>query len=244
MKNPILRAFTQAAIEAKSAEELSARLNQTMTAQITGSPQRTSFLKKLQVDHAYGLTRPEWDAFAQRMTHPSMKIRFSAVDTGIGVMMHDPSTGVGFSFQPLYIDNVGPPDMIIVGHYIPSGALEGFTEKLREAIEADARDELGTTYSVNARHASIPSFDGFELMISRRGSNEDARNLALGSHDATQSCTIDSKKPSGQPSVAIHKCPHCGTLFRAPLGRLPRASRCSSCEAEVRLSVETFRWCE
>ena len=194
MKNPILRAFTQAAVEATSAEELSARLNQAMMTRRIEAPQTPGFLKKLQVDHSYSLARPEWEIFARRMTHPKMKVQFCAADTGTGVMMFDPSTGGGFSFQPLYKDSISPPDMIIVGHYFPLGALGGFTEKLREAIEADARDELGSTYSVNARHISTPPFDGFELMISRRSSDGDARHLAPGSFDATtQSGTTDSK---------------------------------------------------
>lgn len=73
----------------------------------------------------------------------------------------------------------------------------------------------------------------------------DARNLLPGSLSAAARLgTVSHEPPSGQPSVAIHKCPHCGSLIRASLGQLPRASRCSSCAAEMTLSLDTVHWCE
>ena len=169
MKNPILRAFTQAALEARSAEELSARLNQAMATQRTEGPQTTNVVKKLQVDHIYSLARPEWEIFAKRMTHATMKVQLSTVETGIGVMMYDPSTGAGVSFQPLYRDNVSPPDLLIVGQYLPSGIVGGLTDELKRAVEAAAQDELGPAYSVSATYFTKPPLDGIELMITRRG---------------------------------------------------------------------------
>jgi hypothetical protein len=82
-------------------------------------------------------------------------------------MAYDSKNGYGLSIQPFYKDDKSPPDILIVGSYYPSGTLPKFTDEFRTAIESEAKEDLGSKYSVSASHTKMPPFEGIELMITK-----------------------------------------------------------------------------
>lgn len=99
------------------------------------------------------------------MIHPGgWQVRLSPHDTGTGVMTYDPKTGVGMSIQPLCRDDTSLPGSLIVGCYFPSGKLL-FTNALERGIEAEAKKDMGSEYSVSVKHVKMAQLEGIELVL-------------------------------------------------------------------------------
>ena len=181
MTNPILRSFTQAALEAKSSIDLSARLNavrKTVDAMDPFEAGLRAIINKVEIEHTFSLTEPQWEEFAEREAQSPSRlsggctVSLSRGDSGAGVIVYDPSTGSRRSYLPLYRDSVHPPDMIVVGQYHPAGTLPEISPTLEREIASTAQAILGPGYSVSVFRASKPplegfSLEGFEFMITR-----------------------------------------------------------------------------
>jgi hypothetical protein len=181
MTNPILRSFTQAALEAKSSEDLSARLNavgKNVDAMDPFEAGLRAIINKVEIEHTFSLTQPQWEEFAERGAQSPSRlsggctVSLSRGDSGTGVILYDPSTGSSRSYLPLYRDSVHPPDMIVVGDYHPAGTLPEISPTLEREIASTAQAILGPGYSVSVSRVSKPplegfSLEGFEFMITR-----------------------------------------------------------------------------
>ena len=133
---------------------------------IPGMMAAETIISKQDADHIFSLTKPEWEAYAQKIVYPpNWKVALSPHDTGTGVMAFDTTTGYGLSIQPLYRDDHSPPDMLIVGSYYRAGTLSPFSDKLKKEIEEAAKKDLGPSYSVTATYVQLPPFEGVELTV-------------------------------------------------------------------------------
>lgn len=133
----------------------------------TAPPKR--IINKQDADYIFGLNKAGWESYAQRMTHPAgWKVRLTHHDTGTGVMAFDPDTGMGLSIQPLYDSHDKPPRALIVGSYYPLGFLPAFTDDFKKSLEKEASADLGPAYTVSASYAKIASFEGIELIITKK----------------------------------------------------------------------------
>ena len=125
-----------------------------------------TIISKEDADYIFSLTRPQWEAYAQRMVHPEgWEQRLSPHDTGTSVMANDPKTGFGLSVQPLYNNETSPLNMLIVGSYFPLGTFSRFTDERKHEIAAAAKKDLGQKYEVSAIFAKRPPFEVVELMV-------------------------------------------------------------------------------
>ena len=127
-----------------------------------------NIVSKADADHIFSLNRPAWEAYAERMIHPDgWKVQRSRHDTGTAVTAFDEKTNTGLSIQPLYHDDVNPPDELIVGSFYPKGTLQPFTPEFKKKLELGAQEDLGSDYSVSASHADVSSWEGIELTVVR-----------------------------------------------------------------------------
>jgi hypothetical protein len=83
-------------------------------------------------------------------------------------MTFDPNTGMGLSVQPLFYDNTGPPDSLVVGSYYPSGSLQTFTAELRQELEKEVSRDLGPDYLVSASHTRILNWEGVLFTVTKK----------------------------------------------------------------------------
>lgn len=135
----------------------------------SGGPEK--LLRKEDADRVFGFTKPEWDSAAPTFIAPGWDIRFAKHDTGVHVIGFDPGTGFGFSLQPLYEKNTGPPRMIIVSNYFPSGQFPSITPELKRDMERVANDALAPTYNVKANATTMTlstgTYDVIEFMVTK-----------------------------------------------------------------------------
>lgn len=129
-------------------------------------------VNKQDADRIFGLNRAEWNAQAKQMVHPQdWKVRLSPFATGTGVMAFDPKTGMGLAIQPFFPDAQTPPDMLIVGSYYPAGTFREFSDQLKRDMEAAARSDLGSGYTLRISFSRMtspaPGFDVVEVIITR-----------------------------------------------------------------------------
>jgi len=125
-------------------------------------------INKEDVDHIFGLTKPEWEAYAKKVTYPQgWKTRLSHHDTGTQVMAFDSSTESGLSLQTFYNDDKSPPDVLIIGIYYPLGTLPTFDDKFKEELARKARENLGSDYSISANLVKMEKLEGVEFIIGR-----------------------------------------------------------------------------
>lgn len=128
-----------------------------------------SIVNKSDADHIFSINLNAWNAYAAGMTHPDgWKVKLSNQDTGITVMAFSPTTGMGMSIQPLYKNDVEPPHQLIVGSFYPKGSLPPFSKDFRKKLESEAQKDLGRNYSIRAIRADISTWDGIELILTRR----------------------------------------------------------------------------
>ncbi len=127
-----------------------------------------SIIYKVDVDRIFSMRKAEWEAYAPRIADPKWKVRLKQVDTGTGVMVLDPSTGMGLSIQPLYIDDKSPPMMLVVGSFYPVGRVPANLAASQKEVEQEAQRDLGHLYAVSARYVKMsPSLEGIELSVTR-----------------------------------------------------------------------------
>lgn len=120
-------------------------------------------VSKQDADRIFAFTKAQWNDYAKQIRYPqNWEIRLAPHDTGTAVMAYDPGMGLGLSIQPLYSDDAGPPDLLIVGSYYPAGTFREFPESLRREIERDARADLGAGYDVSV---SFQRFSPFETAL-------------------------------------------------------------------------------
>ena len=125
-----------------------------------------TLIDKQDTDYIFSLTKPQWEAYAQRMVPPEgWEQRLSPHDTGTGVMAHDSKTGFALSVQPLYNNETSPPGMLIVGSYFPLGTFSEFTDELKREIEANSEKDLGQKYEVVAIYKEMPPLEVVELLV-------------------------------------------------------------------------------
>ncbi len=120
------------------------------------------------VELIFSMRKAEWEAYAPRIADPKWKVRLKQMETGTGVMAFDPSTGMGLSIQPLYVDDKSPPAMLVVGSFYPKGRIPANLSELQRQIEQEAQRDLGDMYAVSARYVKMPpSLEGIELSVTR-----------------------------------------------------------------------------
>lgn len=134
-------------------------------------------VNKQDTDMVFGLNKADWNAAAEQMSHPGgWAVRLNRLETGTGVGSFDPKTGVGLSVQPLYTNDKGPPDMLIVGSYFPVGTFREFSDQAKKNIEAAAQSDLGDGYAVRIKFSTVespaPDLDLAEITITQVGLKE------------------------------------------------------------------------
>ena len=127
-----------------------------------------TLVSQAETAYIFSLNRHEWETYATRVEHPpSWNVNLSPNQTGTAVMAFDPATGVGLSVQPLYRGDDNSPESLIFGSYYPLGTLPAFTSNLQRETEEQARDDLGSQYSVVASYGRYPFGEGVELTIQK-----------------------------------------------------------------------------
>jgi len=131
-------------------------------------------VNKQDTDTVFGLNKADWNAAAEQMSNPlGWTVRLSRLETGTGVGSFDPKTGMGLVVQPLYTNDTGAPDLLIVGSYYPIGTLREFSDQRKKNIEAAARSDLGDGYAVGIQFSTVespaPGFDLVEITITQVG---------------------------------------------------------------------------
>lgn len=125
-------------------------------------------ISKPDADMIFAFARADWERYVGQVAPPEgWTLRLLPHDSGTALARFDRSTGIGASVQPLFINEYGPPLMIIVGSYYPLGVMR-ITDEVIKKIEQAARPDLGPAYSVSAIHAKTPdtNVEGFELNVS------------------------------------------------------------------------------
>ena len=137
-------------------------------AALSGTVLADTIISKAEVERLFAMRKAEWDAYAPRLADPKWKIRLNESSTGVGVMAFDPSTGFGMSVQPLYTDDKGPPMVLVVGTFYPTGKPPASLSVPQKELERKARRDLGSRYLVWARPVSLPpAWEGVELTVTR-----------------------------------------------------------------------------
>ena len=127
-----------------------------------------TLVSQAETAYIFSLNRHEWETYATRVKHPpSWNVSLSPNQTGTAVMAFDPATSVGLSVQPFYRDHDDSPESLIFGSYYPLGTLPAFTSDLQRETEEQARDDLGSQYSVVASYGRSPFGEGVELTIQK-----------------------------------------------------------------------------
>lgn len=131
-----------------------------------------AIVNKQDTDRIFSFNRAQWESYARQLAYPpSWKVRLHPVDTGTGIMALDLEKSMGLSVQPLFMEEAGPPLMLIVANYYPGGTFPTFSDDLRKQMEVAAKADLGSGYSVSISFKRLSpfgsEFDVVELMIQR-----------------------------------------------------------------------------
>ena len=122
-------------------------------------------LDKAEVDRAFSYNKVQWSEAAGLMAAPDWTLRTYDHETGLQVVAFNPSTGCGISIQPFFRDDKRPPDMVIIGSYLPIGMMPPITEELKAQIKAQAQDEIGPAYSLILNYQTAENMDMVEFEI-------------------------------------------------------------------------------
>lgn len=123
-------------------------------------------ISKADVKRIFSMRKAEWGAYAPRIADQRWKVKLRAIDTGTAVMAFNPATGMGLSVQPLYIDDSGPPTMLVIGSFYPKDKLPPNLATLRADIVQETQRDLGSLYEVSAQYVKLPpSWEGIELSV-------------------------------------------------------------------------------
>ena len=142
-----------------------------LLASVAGA-QQEKIINKADTERVFGFKKAQWEAYARALVAPDgWKMRLAPHDTGTSVMSFDTSTGYGLSIQPFYDDEDSPPIMLIVGNWYAADTFPEFTETLKREIEAAAKADLGSAYSVSVSFNRISpfevAFDVVEIMVTK-----------------------------------------------------------------------------
>lgn len=120
------------------------------------------------VDRIFAMKKAQWEASAPRFANPKWKVRLRKSTTGTNVVASDPSTGMGVSIQPFYLDDKHPPAKLVVGSFQALGRLPANAASSEKEVARAAQRAIGGRYSVSARYVKMPpSWEGFELTVTR-----------------------------------------------------------------------------
>ncbi len=129
-----------------------------------------TIVNKQDTDRIFSFDRAQWESYVRQLTYPpGWKVRLHPVDTGTGIMALDLEKSMGLSVQPLFMEEAGPPLMLIVGSYYRGGTFPTFSDDLRKQMESAAKADLGPVYSVSISFKRMApfgtEFDVVEVMI-------------------------------------------------------------------------------
>jgi hypothetical protein len=126
-------------------------------------------ISKSDADMIFAFTRAEWERYVRQVAPPEgWTLRLFPHDAGTTLARFNRATGIGVGVQPLFPEDQGPPDMIILGSYYPHGSTR-ITEEVVKQIEQAAQLDLGPTYFVSANDTKLPgtNLEGIELTVTR-----------------------------------------------------------------------------
>jgi hypothetical protein len=126
-------------------------------------------------------------AVARSVLPPGWQSHMTQHGTGLQVIGFDPTSGMGWSLQPLYENETEPPLKLIVGCYLPPFQLRCMTDVLKLGARSVAQDLLGPSYEVKVSSTHVDKFYLLEFLISR------ARAAEIATAD--QASTPDSGAP-------------------------------------------------
>ena len=120
------------------------------------------------VDRIFAMKKAQWEAYAPRFARPEWKVRLRKTSSGTGVVASDPSTSMGISIQPIYLDDKNPPAKLVVGSFQALGRLPANAASSEKEVQRAAQRVIGGRYSVSARYVKTPpSWEGFEFIVTR-----------------------------------------------------------------------------
>jgi hypothetical protein len=154
-------------------------------------------------------------AVARSVLPPGWQSHMTQHGTGLQVIGFDPTSGMGWSLQPLYENETEPPLKLIVGCYLPPFQLRCMTDVLKLGARSVAQDLLGPSYEVKVSSTHVDKFDLLEFLISR------ARAAEIATAD--QASTPDSGAPVPRMRPSHPK----GSVKREPRDRFEARLRCS-----------------
>src|SRR4030095_690115 len=80
-------------------------------------------ISKADADMIFAFTRSEWERYVRQVAPPEgWTLRLFPHDAGTTLARFNRATGIGVGVQPLFPEDQGPPDMIILGSYYPHGS--------------------------------------------------------------------------------------------------------------------------
>jgi len=146
----------------------------------TANPQER-VVSKRDADRIFRLSRSQWEDEATRLVQSEgWKVHPGSNDTGTGVITFDSKTGVGLAVRPSFGDAHGPPEMLVVGSYYPTGSFRRYTEQTRRELEATASSDFGSNYALIVSFNILttpPGFDVVEVIITRNRRQPGARTM-------------------------------------------------------------------
>ena len=119
-----------------------------------------TIVNKQDTDRIFSFDRAQWESYTRQLTYPpGWRVRLNPVDTGTAIMALDLEKNMGLSVQALFMEEGGPPFMLIVGSYYPSGTFPTFSDDLRNQMESAAKADLGPAYSVSVSFTRMAPFE-------------------------------------------------------------------------------------
>jgi len=122
-------------------------------------------LEKAEVDRAFSYNKAQWAEAASLMAPPGWTLQTYDRETGLQIIAFNSSTGCAISIQPLFTNEKWPPDLVIVGTYLPIGMMPPITAELKAHIKAQAQEEIGPAYSLILNHRTAENMEMFEFQI-------------------------------------------------------------------------------
>ena len=122
-------------------------------------------LEKAEVDRAFSYNKAQWTEAASLMAPPGWTLQTYDRETGLQIIAFNSSTGCAISIQPFFTNEKWPPDLVIVGTYLPIGMMPPITAELKAHIKAGAQEEIGPAYSLTLNHRTAENMDMFEFQI-------------------------------------------------------------------------------
>jgi len=94
-------------------------------------------ISKPDADMIFSFSQADWERYVRQLAPPDgWTLRLQPHDTGTAIARFQRLTGVGASVQPLYIDDKGPPEMLIVASYYPRTVLRITDQVVKKIVDA------------------------------------------------------------------------------------------------------------